>query len=152
MAKHDNKPKPPGQMVIDTEVLDDEPVVHGSQSGEVHIHNAVISGIARIAALSVPGVSDLSAGVMEGIATALGTKRAAERGIKANVDGDFVSLEVHVIMDYGVRIPHVAYQVQTEVRRAIEQMTGKTVHDVKVLVQGVKLPTGKTVRTTEPTP
>jgi uncharacterized alkaline shock family protein YloU len=75
-----------------------------------------------------------------------------ERGVKVEVDGDFVSLELHIVVDYGVRIPQVSWQVQNEVRRAIEQMTGKTVHDVEVIVQGVKMPVGKSPRTPERSP
>lgn len=143
MAKQDDKPKIPDRIVIDTEVMSDDPGDMGGELGTVQIHNSVIAGIARIAALDVQGVADLSAGVVENFATVLGTKKAMERGIRVEIDGDFVSLEVHVVVEYGVRIPHVSWQVQSEVRRAVEQMTGKTVRNVKVVVQGVKLPTNK---------
>ena len=144
MAKHDDKNKIPDQIVIDTEVLTDEPSDFSGETATAQIHNAVIAGIARLAALNVPGVHELSAGFAERLATALGTKKTMEKGVKVEVDGDFVSLELHIVVDYGVRIPQVSWQVQAEVRRAIEQMTGKTVHDVKVIVQGVKMPAGRT--------
>lgn len=143
MAKTVEKQKLPGQIVIDTEVLSDESSESGVDLGTVQIHNSVIAGIARIAALGVEGVSELSAGLVEGIATVIGTKRSMERGIRVDLEGDFVSIEVHVIMNYGVRIPQVAWQVQNEVRRAVEQMTGKTIRTVQVVVQGVKLPEGR---------
>jgi uncharacterized alkaline shock family protein YloU len=146
MAKSEEKSKAAGQIIVDSEVISDDAHESGSDLGTVQIHNSVIAGIARIAALNVPGVSELSAGFVEGFATALGTKRSMERGIKVRIDGEFVSLEVHVVMDYGVRIPHVAWQVQNEVRRAVEQMSGKTVSDVQVIVQGVKLPSARSAR------
>lgn len=145
MAKAQEKQQVPGQIVIDTEVLGDESAESGVDLGTVQIHNSVIAGIARIAALGVEGVSELSAGLVEGIATVIGTKRSMERGIRVELEGDFVSIEVHVIMNYGVRIPQVAWQVQNEVRRAVEQMTGKTIRNVQVVVQGVKLPEGRAV-------
>lgn len=147
MAKHDTKQKVPDQIVIDTEVLTDEPSDFGGEgTATARIHNAVIAGIARLAALEVPGVHELSNGFVERLATALGTRKTMERGVKVEVDGDFVSLELHIVVDYGVRIPQVSWQVQAEVRRAIEQMTGKTVHDVQVIVQGVKMPAGRAPR------
>lgn len=144
MAKGEEKKNMPGQIVIDSELISDETAESGGDLGSVQIHNSVIAGIARIAALGVDGVSELSAGIVEGIATVIGTKKSMERGIRVELEGEFVSLEVHVVMDYGVRIPNVAWQVQSEVRRAVEQMTGKTVRDVQVIVQGVKLPDTKT--------
>jgi uncharacterized alkaline shock family protein YloU len=143
MAKSDDKSKVPSQIVIDTEVITDDSIEPGGGLGTVQIHNSVIAGIARIAALGVAGVSELSTGFVEGIAAALGTKKSMARGIRVTLDGDFVTLEVHVIVNYGIRIPHVAWQVQSEVRRAVEQMTGKTVRNVQVIVQGVKLPANK---------
>lgn len=149
MAKIPEKEKFTGQIVIDTEVLGDEPAESAADLSAVQVHNSVIAGIARIAALNVPGVSELSAGFAEGFATVFGTKKASERGVRIEHDGDFVSIHVHVVVEYGVRIPHVAWQVQNEVRRAVEQMTGKSVHNVRVLVQGVKLPAGRPQNRTE---
>ena len=47
---------------------------------------------------------------------------------------------VFVVVEYGVRIPHVAWQIQTEVRQAVEQMTGKAVKAVQVSIEGVRIP------------
>ncbi|OQA28896.1 MAG: hypothetical protein BWY59_00634 [Verrucomicrobia bacterium ADurb.Bin345] len=52
-------------------------------------------------------------------------------------------LELHVVLDFGVRIPHVAWQIQNEVRQAVEQMTGKQVRHVNVVVQGLRFPGDK---------
>jgi uncharacterized alkaline shock family protein YloU len=149
MAKAEEKKKMPGQIVIDSELISDETAESGGDLGSVQIHNSVIAGIARIAALGVEGVSELSAGIVEGFATVIGTKKSMERGIRVELEGDFVSLEVHVVMEYGVRIPNVAWQVQTEVRRAVEQMTGKSVRNVQVIVQGVKMPEKRSAKQTE---
>lgn len=143
MAKSEPKPKAPGQLVIETDVISDESPESSGELGTVQIHNSVIAGIARLAALQVAGVSELSTGFAEGLATALGTRKSMERGIRVEIEHEVVSLEVHLVVDYGFRIPHVAWQVQNEVRRAVEQMTGKTVKAVQVVVQGVKLPSGK---------
>ena len=67
-------------------------------------------------------------------------KKSNDRGIRIEVTDEGVKIEMNVIMEYGVRIPHVAWQVQNEVRQAVEQMTGKGVKAVQVIVQGVKMP------------
>jgi uncharacterized alkaline shock family protein YloU len=44
-----------------------------------------------------------------------------------------------VALEYGVRIPDVAWQIQNDVRRAVTEMTGKTVAAVDVIVQEVRI-------------
>ena len=41
-------------------------------------------------------------------------------------------------MEYGSRIPDVAYEIQTRVKKSVENMTGLKVSEVNVHVQWVK--------------
>ncbi len=122
-----------------------EPEVNGdhlendTELGSVQIHNNVIATIARLAAVKVPGVSEMSGGLVDDLAGII-RKKSSDRGIRVEFEDSGVVIEIHVILDYGVRIPNVAWQLQTEVRQAVEQMTGKHVKSVQVVVQGVKLP------------
>lgn len=43
-------------------------------------------------------------------------------------------------MNYGVRIPEVAWNVQDAVKREVELMTGLTVTKVNVRVVGIEVP------------
>ena len=107
----------------------DVPMDHiqdGTEMGNVQIHNNVIATIARLAAQKVPGVVEMGGGIVDGLAGLVG-KKGGDRGIRVDVDESSVALELRVVMEYGVRIPHVAWQIQTEVRQAVEQMTGKAV-------------------------
>lgn len=139
MAKAEQKSKAPTRIVVDHADFSDEPIEAGTELGAVQIHNSVIASIARLAALRVPGVAEMSGGLVDGLASVIG-KKTNDRGIRVEVADEGVTLEMNVIMDYGVRIPHVAWQVQNEVRQAVEQMTGKGVKAVQVIVQGVKMP------------
>lgn len=114
-------------------------VENGTELGSVQIHNSVIAAIARVAAIRIPGVVEMSGGLVDGLAGMIG-KKTPERGIRVELDENAVAIELHVILDYGVRIPHVAWQIQTEVRKAVEQMTGKPVKAVQVIVQGIRMP------------
>ena len=116
-----------------------EQVENGHELGSVQIHNSVIAAIARVAALKIPGVVEMSGGLVDGLAGMIG-KKSSDRGIRVEHEDATVSLELHVVLDYGTRIPHVAWQIQTEVRTAVEKMTGKPVKAVNVIVQGVRLP------------
>lgn len=112
---------------------------NGSELGSVQIHNSVIAAIARVAALKIPGVVELSGGLVDGLAGMIG-KKNSDRGIRVEHQDASVALELHVVLEFGARIPHVAWQIQTEVRAAVEKMTGKPVKAVNVIVQGVRLP------------
>jgi uncharacterized alkaline shock family protein YloU len=111
----------------------------GTQLGAVQIHNHVIGTIARLAALKVPGVSELSGSFVDGLAGMIG-KKPVDRGIHVEVQDNSVVLELHVVLDFGVRIPQVAWRIQNEVRQAVEHMTGKSVKSVNVIVQALRFP------------
>ena len=109
----------------------------GADLGAVQIHNNVIATIARLAALKVPGVAEMSGTFVEGLAGMIG-KPVVDRGIKVDFEENQVVIELHVVIDFGVRIPQVAWKIQNEVRQAVEQMTGKSVKAVNVIVQALK--------------
>lgn len=105
----------------------------------ISLHNSVIAVIAKAAASRVPGVHDLAGSLVDDLAGMVG-KRSAERGVHVRVEDNRVSVDVHLIVEYGAYIPTVALQVQKEVREAIERMTGKAIRAVNILVQGVHCP------------
>ena len=137
-AKSNTAPASP-DVSPDHPELSSEHVENGTELGSVQIHNSVIAAIAREAALKIPGVVELSGGLVDGLAGMIG-KKSSDRGIRVEHQDAAVSLELHVVLEFGTRIPHVAWQVQTEVRASVEKMTGKPVKAVNVIVQGIRLP------------
>jgi uncharacterized alkaline shock family protein YloU len=111
----------------------------GTELGAVQIHNNVIATIARLAALKVAGVAEMSGTFVDGLAGMIGRKQT-DRGIRVELTDGSVAIDLHVVLEFGVRIPQVAWQVQNEVRQAIEQMTGKAVKAVNVIVQSMRFP------------
>ncbi|MCA1807981.1 MAG: Asp23/Gls24 family envelope stress response protein [Kiritimatiellia bacterium] len=116
------------------------PAEAGSELGAIRIHHGVITIIARTTALRVPGVLDMSGSFAEGLANIIGK---ADRGVRVDMDDNSLCLELHVVLEYGRKIPEVAWQIQTEVRRVMEEMTGKNVKTVDVIVQEVRMPANK---------
>lgn len=128
-----------GEVSPDHPDISIEQVESGNDLGTVQIHNNVIATIAREAAVKIAGVVELSGGLVDGLAGMIG-KKSGDRGIRVEHEDAAVALELHVVLEYGVRIPHVAWQIQTDVRSAVEKMTGKPVKAVNVVVQGVRMP------------
>ncbi|KXG78163.1 Alkaline shock protein 23 [Fervidicola ferrireducens] len=104
--------------------------------GSVKITDEVVSIIAGLAATEVEGVAGMSGGLAGGIAEMLGRKNLS-KGVKVQVGEKEVVVDIYIIVNYGVRIPEVAWKVQENVKKAIENMTGLTVAEVNIHVQGV---------------
>lgn len=104
--------------------------------GSIRIADEVVKVIAGLATIEVKGVAGMSGGLVGGIAEMLGRKNLS-RGIKVEVGEREAAVDIYAIMEYGVRIPDVAARIQESVKDAIEKMTGLSVVEVNVNVQGV---------------
>ncbi|MBA1337016.1 MAG: Alkaline shock protein [Firmicutes bacterium] len=106
--------------------------------GSVKISDDVVSIIAGLAATEVKGVAGMSGGIAGGIAELLGKKNLA-KGVKVTVGEKEAAVDLYIIVEYGVKIPDVAWEVQDKVKKAIETMTGLDVVEVNIHVQGVNM-------------
>lgn len=104
--------------------------------GTIRIADDVVKVIAGLAAIEIKGVAGMSGGLAGGIVEMLGRKNLA-KGIKVEVGEKEAAIDLSVIIDYGVRIPDIAAQIQESVKNAVERMTGLTVVEANVNVQGV---------------
>lgn len=104
--------------------------------GNVRIADEVVAIIAGLAATEVDGVAGMSGGLAGGIAELLG-KRNLSKGVKVEVGDREAAVDLFLVVNYGVSIPEVALRVQENVSRAITSMTGLTVVEVNVHIQGV---------------
>lgn len=110
-----------------------------SEEGTIKIADEVVSIITGLAATEIDGVAGMSGGLAGGIAEMLGRKNLS-KGVKVEVDENTASVDVYVIIEYGKTIPDVAWQIQDNVKQAVEGMTGLDVKSVNVHVQGVNFP------------
>ena len=104
--------------------------------GSIRIADEVVRIIAGLAASDVAGVVSMSGGVVGGIAEKLGRKNLS-RGVKVDVGAKETAVDLYVVIEYGSSIPEVAANIQDVVKNAIESMTGLTVVEVNINVQGV---------------
>lgn len=104
----------------------------------IKIANDVVAVIAGIAVSEVPGVASMSGGFAGGISEVLSGKKNLSKGIKVEADETEVKIDVNIIVEYGTRIPDVAFEIQNRVKKSVENMTGLKVAEVNVHVQGVK--------------
>lgn len=110
-----------------------------TELGVVKIADEVVSIIAGIAAAEIEGVASMSGGIGGGIAEVLG-RRQHSKGVKVEVGEEETKIEIFIMVNYGVRIPDVAWDIQESVKKAVETMTGLRVAYVNIHVQGVHFP------------
>ena len=103
----------------------------------IQISDDVVAVIAGVAVAEVPGVSGMAGGFAGGITEVLSGKKNLAKGIKVDINENKVKIDVNIIVEYGSRIPDVAFEIQNRVKKAVGGMTGLTVEEVNVHVQGV---------------
>lgn len=115
--------------------------------GDLKIANEVVGIIAGLAATEIPGVAGMSGGIAGGIAEMLG-HRNLSKGVKVDLGEHQCIVDLSVIIQYGESIPEVAKQIQENVKRTIEVMTGLDVMEVNIHVLGVNFPPQEPVEET----
>ena len=103
----------------------------------IEISGDVIAVIAGVAVSEVQGVSGMAGGFAGGISEVLSGKKNLAKGIKVDKEDEKVKIDVNIIVEYGSRIPDVAFEIQNRVKKSVESMTGLKVEEVNVHVQGV---------------
>ncbi len=112
-----------------------ETEITSSDSTDIKISNDVVASIAGVAVSEVQGVYSMAGG---GLAEVFSGKKNLSKGIKVEVGEKETKIDVNIIVEYGVRIPDVAFEIQRRVKKAVETMTGLKVSGVNIHVQGIK--------------
>ena len=110
--------------------------VNEIEENGIKIADDVVATIAGKAASEVAGVYSMAGGFAGGISEVFGKKNYT-KGIKVDNSEKGLKIDVNIIVEYGARIPDVAYEIQNKVKKSIENMTGLTIEEVNVHVQGV---------------
>ena len=122
------------------EIIKDE--VKEIEENGIKISDDVIATIAGKSVLEVKGVYSMSGGFAGGISEVFG-KKSYTKGIKVDNTEKGLKIDVNIIVEYGSRIPDVAYEIQNKVKNSIENMTGLKVEEVNVHIQGVNTEVNK---------
>ena len=114
--------------------------------GNIKISVDVVSTIAGIATNEIEGVAGMYGTFAGGIAEMLGAKKSPSKGVKVDLNGNNAIVDLYIVVDYGVRIPELAWEVQENVKNNIETMTGLDVQKVNIHIEGVSFEKEKASR------
>lgn len=106
--------------------------------GVIKISDEVVSVIASLAASEIEGIEGMS--TKGDISQMFAVKKNMSKGVKVALEGNNAIIDLHVVVQYGVKIDEVSLKVQENVKRTVETMTGLSVAAVNILVQNVILP------------
>jgi uncharacterized alkaline shock family protein YloU len=104
----------------------------GQKLGTVIISPTVLSTIARLTTLAVPGVVRTSP---TGVYRLLGT--CIEDGVKVRVVDESVILDIYIIAAADVNLLQLSREIQHKVTRAIHDIVGMAVQEVNVHIMDV---------------
>ena len=122
---------------LELENQNEENVEEIVEDDGIEISGDVIAVIAGVAVSEVQGVSGMAGSFAGGISEVLSGKKNLAKGIKVDKEDEKVKIDVNIIVEYGSRIPDVAFEIQNRVKKSVESMTGLKVEEVNVHVQGV---------------
>ncbi len=103
-------------------------------AGKTTIAPDVLLTIARLTALSTPGVSRLA--VIPGDVNRL-FRKTLQDGVKIIVENNTVYADLYVILDSNVNIREVSRSIQLQVARAISEIVGMEVGRINVHVEDI---------------
>ncbi len=110
-----------------------------SSLGEIAMTKDAVGKIVGIAATSCYGVVGMAAkSTTEDIALLLKIEQF-ERGVKVSMEDDALTIDLHIIVSYGINIKAITESIVNKVRYKVEELTGFVVSTVNVFVDDMKL-------------
>ena len=108
------------------------------ERGSINICQSVVAVIAASAAVDVDGVYGLYQSPGKEL-TSVSSRKGISKGVKLNIEGDDVTVDVHIIVEIGYSVSEVGAEVQKAVVSAIEAAVGAKVSTVNIHICGVSL-------------
>ncbi len=115
-------------------------ITHDNENGKIIVSTNVYNDIAGTAATNCFGVKGMAArSVKDGVYRLL-RKESARKGVLVEFHEDnTITINLHIIVDYGVNIIAVCNSIISEVRYVVTNSTGTVVRDVNVYVDSLSV-------------
>ncbi|UGQ11542.1 Asp23/Gls24 family envelope stress response protein [Yinghuangia sp. ASG 101] len=111
--------------------------------GRTSIADPVVGKIAGMAAREVPGVHAFGGGLTRALGAVRdrvpGGRPSVTRGVKVEVGERQTAIDLEIVVEYGVAIAELAYEVRENVISAVERMTALEVVEVNIAVTDIHI-------------
>lgn len=110
-----------------------------NEHGNIVLSETVIARVAGLAATECYGVVGMAAkSVKDGIVMLLKID-SLTRGVVVRVKENVISVDLHVIMEYGINIPAISETISSTVKYKVQEFTGFNVDVVNIYVEGIRV-------------
>lgn len=113
--------------------------IMGNELGEVIIENEVLAKVAGLTAVECYGIVGMAMVNLTTGLTKLVKGDSLTKGIHLTVEDNVISLEFHIIIEYGVNIKAVTDNLISTVKYKLETFSGMSVNQIDVYVEGVRV-------------
>ena len=110
-----------------------------NQYETISIENEVIARIAGLTAVDCYGIVGMAAKNMKDGLVQLLKRESLTKGIRINVNEEQISIDLHIIVEYGTNITAIAENIISTVKYKVETVCGIAVEQVNVFVEGVRV-------------
>ncbi len=107
--------------------------------GEVYIDYNVIAKFAGSAAVECFGIVGMSAVSMKDGLAKLLRRESLSHGVDVKVNNNKITIDMHVIVSYGISIEAVCTNLCENVKYRVEELSGLAVEKINVYVEGVRV-------------
>ena len=115
------------------------PARTNNEYGSINIDDNVIATIAGLSAMESYGIVGMaSKNATDGFFELLKWDNLS-KGVKIYTEENEVVIDLHVILEYGMRISVVAENIIEKVKFNVENLTGLKVNMINVYVQGIRV-------------
>ncbi|TBL78343.1 Asp23/Gls24 family envelope stress response protein [Paenibacillus thalictri] len=116
------------------------PIELSGELGTISITHEVIANLAGAAAMECYGLVGMVSRnqLMDGIAELI-RKENLSRGVEIRMERDAISVDLYIVVSYGVKISEVASNVQSRVKYILRENTGLEISEVNVFIQDVRV-------------
>ena len=115
------------------------PAVINREMGSIITENNVLASIAGMSAMESYGIVGMaSKNATDGLLELLRFENIS-KGIKVITDDDKLVIELHVVLEYGVRISTVGQNIIDNVKFRIKELTNLEPDQVSVIVEGIRI-------------
>lgn len=113
-------------------------VSENTDLGKIEIAPEVIEVIAGIAASEVEGLASMRGNFATGVVERFGGV-SHTKGVKVELTDEGILIDLHVVLKFGVSIPEVAQNLQTNIRQSLKNMTKLEITEINVHVVGIQM-------------
>ena len=108
-----------------------------TSSGNIMIEDQVIVGYVTEEVQKIEGISRMLSSISDSFSKNILGRDSGMNGVRITRDGNNITINIHIIVYYGINIPKISYEIQGAVKQTVEEYTGLTVDAVNIGIEGI---------------